>query len=131
MSYSRFGLDTAISYGCDADESYDLETWLGETDEDEFFQDVVNEKLIGIAEEEAKKCYNKAVSKIEVAKLLKEQESELDEMEFSSKNELENYVLGEADVVKYYLNSNDLNDDDVDLEELREMQHDLIFMFFD
>lgn len=53
MAYSDYGMDTANKFGCDADESAKLESFLDETEEYDKHLDILNE-LIYIADHCAK-----------------------------------------------------------------------------
>ncbi len=61
----------------------------------------------------------------EIKKLLKEQKSDMQEMNLTD-DEINNYVFGDGDIVERYLKENSISEDSINLEELRDLQHDMI-----
>jgi len=61
----------------------------------------------------------------EIIKLLKDQKSDIQEMNLND-DEINDFVFGEGDVVEQYLKENNISEDSINLEELRDLQHGMI-----
>ena len=64
----------------------------------------------------------------EIKTLLAEQKAQLIKGEWTTET-IESIIFSDEDVVENYLRDNDLNEDDVDLESLRNLQHNLLNEF--
>jgi transcriptional regulator with XRE-family HTH domain len=63
--------------------------------------------------------------KDQIRALLEAQKNDIKEMNLSP-DEINNFVFGEGDVVEQYLNDNNISEDDINLEDLRDLQHGMI-----
>jgi len=61
----------------------------------------------------------------EIKALLEAQKTDIQAMNLTS-DEINNFVFGDGDVVEQYLNDNNISEDNVNLEELRDLQHSMI-----
>ena len=61
----------------------------------------------------------------EILTLLSKQESDISEMDLTH-DEIDSYVFGDGDVVQHYLAENNMSEDSVDLEWLRDLQHEMV-----
>ncbi len=61
----------------------------------------------------------------QIKALLEVQKNDIKAMNLTTE-EVNNFVFGEGDIVEHYLNNNNISEDDVNLEELRDLQHGMI-----
>lgn len=63
---------------------------------------------------------------VEIQKRLEDQKAEIEHQSELTADDVQNIVFGESDVVETYLRENDISEDNIDLESLRNLQHTMI-----